>query len=58
MNAKDVKKELESVILVLSEIFNPKQNEITDYVLPRIRDAIVLIDEQSAIIKKINDNKL
>jgi hypothetical protein len=42
----EVKKDLESAMQVLSEIFNPKQNAVTNYILPILEKTLVFIDEQ------------
>ena len=49
----EVKKDLESVKQVLSEVFNPKQNAITNYILPILENALIFIDEQQEKIKNI-----
>lgn len=54
MNYDEIKKDLESVNRVLSEIFNPQKNAVTDYVLPILKNALVFLDEQQ---EKIRENK-
>ena len=53
MNYNEVKKDLESVKQVLSEVFNPKQNAITNYILPILENTLIFIDEQQEKIKNI-----
>ena len=51
----EVKKDLESAMQVLSEIFNPKQNAVTNYILPILEKTLVFIDEQQEKIKTLNE---
>ena len=45
MEKEKIKEDLESVIEVLSNVFEPKQNAITDYVLPILKDVISYVEE-------------
>lgn len=52
MNYKTCKEQINSLIQVLEESFNVKENPITDYAVPILKNAIIFVDNQQLKIQK------